>query len=150
MSLIQEALQKANRQKETAPAQPASKPQNYFRIIENEEELAARLKDPPAAPLKIKTILAGILIFVAAFFGVQSLMTMTSKITLPKNTAKPSAGFSKGFVLTGITGMNEEQYAVINDQIVRVGEKVDGGVVEEIQSKEVVLNLRGKKIKLQL
>ncbi len=141
MSLIQEALQKANRQKEATPVQPVPKPQNYFRIIENEEELAAKLKDPSPASLKIRTILAGVLIFIAAFFAVQSFVAI-----------KPSApGFSKGFVLTGITGMNnEEQYAIINDQIVRVGEKIGGGVVEEIQAKEVILNLRGKKIKLEL
>lgn len=145
MSLIQEALQKATRQPEVQ--EPAPK-QDF---------------EPSPASLKVRAVVAGLLIFVAAFFVVQSLVPVISKWVPPKKAVSSAKGMAKpskllsshvfsnrSFVFSGMTTQDSEQYAIINDQIVRVGEVIDGATLNEIGDRQVTLNLRGKKITLQL
>lgn len=160
MSLIQEALQKATRQPEVQESAPKQDP---FRMIETQQNPYTDLQGPSPASLKVRAVLAGLLIFVAAFFVMQSLVPVISKWVSPKKVAssakgmvKPSKplsphGFSnRSFVLSGMITQDHEQYAIINDQIVRVGEVIDGATLNEVGDRQVTLNLRGKKITLQL
>ncbi|MBI3316374.1 MAG: hypothetical protein HYZ85_00015 [Candidatus Omnitrophica bacterium] len=129
MSLIQEALKKANQEKIVSPK------------IEP-ETIRFDLEEPSPNSLKIKAIIAGLLIFFSAFFVVQSLIP--AKLPIPGNVS------SRAFVLSGVTTQGGGQYAIINNQVVGIGKVVDGAVLEEITSHQVTLNLRGKKISLAL
>jgi hypothetical protein len=52
------------------------------------------------------------------------------------------------FVLNGIFFSQDEPFALINNQIVRIGDTVDGALVLRITAKEVELNSAGATIKL--
>lgn len=54
------------------------------------------------------------------------------------------------FLLSGISVSGVERYAVINGQIVRVGDWVDGAFVREILDHEAILVTRSGEIKLKL
>ncbi len=54
----------------------------------------------------------------------------------------------KPFVLNGIFFSRDEGYALINNQIVKTGDTVDGARVSEITADEVELNSSGNTIKL--
>lgn len=54
----------------------------------------------------------------------------------------------KSYVLNGIFFSQDEGYALINNQIVKTGDKVDGAIVLRISADEVELNSSGTTIKL--
>ena len=59
------------------------------------------------------------------------------------------AGFR--FTLTGITTYGTERLALINNQVVGVGEKLkENATVLEIQGQKVALDFQGKRIELEL
>ena len=58
---------------------------------------------------------------------------------------------SGSFALTGITQVGSDHTAIINNQLVRVGERIDGAVVESINESGVVLGgAQGQKVELNL
>ena len=54
------------------------------------------------------------------------------------------------FVLTGITQAGNEWTAIVNNQLVRVGDEIDNARVQTIDEEKVVLNLEGQAIHLNL
>ena len=60
-----------------------------------------------------------------------------------------SLGFRR-FTLTGITQMGDERTAIINNMLVRTGDKIDQAKVESIEEDKVVLNSDGGVITLDL
>lgn len=66
------------------------------------------------------------------------------KLTPPVIKVEPG----KPFVLNGIFFSRDEGYALINNQIVKMGDTVDGAMVSRITADEVELNSSGNTIKL--
>jgi len=63
----------------------------------------------------------------------------------------PNLALHPTFVLTGITTSEGKPLALINDQVVGVGDRVgDKALVKEIQERRVILEFQGREIKLAL
>ena len=54
------------------------------------------------------------------------------------------------FVLSGISALGGDRYAIVNDKIVQQGDSVDGAHVKDILDREVVLETRSGEIKLKI
>ena len=52
------------------------------------------------------------------------------------------------FILNGIFSSGEESYALINNQIVKLGDKISGAVIKKISPEEVLLDSEGSEIRL--
>ena len=92
---------------------------------------AAKITPPPAAPLlKEKT---------------QAEKKVETIAQVPVAVKKEP---EKSFVLNGIFFSRDEGYALINNQIVKMGDTVDGATVLRIAEEEVELNSSGTSIKL--
>ena len=89
-------------------------------------------------------LIGGLLGFIAAQQGFQQ--PATPPLRAPKRLARTS-----GFVLTGITSSGEERLALINGQVARVGDLLNGQVlVTDIQERGVTLRSGSKESKLNL
>lgn len=66
--------------------------------------------------------------------------------SLNSSEAKPSPSL----ILKGIAHFGEENWAIIDDQIVRQGQLIKGAKVEEIFSDHVDLNFEGKRFTLKI
>jgi len=86
-------------------------------------------KEPPNQPL------------IKGDFAVQAKMPTGHKIDTPKESAS-------ALVLNGVFFSGNEGYALINNRIVRQGDKVDGATVTKIQLDEVELERDGSFIKI--
>lgn len=206
MSLIQEALEKANKNvsadsvvEKNPPKAPRPKltPQREViqKQIERDEQLIKsvqkeRVKEKPKKQLSGKVvlfILIGAFLALGAFWitqpaelnqssslglGVGSSelepaarvtklgTTDGAKMATPKvkvskvNEIKESAFISQAtyqFSLTGITTLGEEKFALIDNQIVGVGDMLRDGIeVHSIENKSVILKGRGRQITLRL
>ena len=51
-------------------------------------------------------------------------------------------------ILNGVFSSGEESYALINNQIVKLGDKISGAVIKKIAPEEVLLDSDGSEIKL--
>lgn len=153
MSLIHEALERLEREKEDKA------PPLVFR--ENLENRSL----PPPAPGKISSprsssvpprLIYGIGAALVALFvlGLVCLLAGTFQARPPKED-----GFEKtvglpasqnGFSLTGITRVGEELTAIVNNELVRVGDGVGGARVKAVTNHEVVLENGGREMVLSL
>ena len=52
------------------------------------------------------------------------------------------------FILNGIFSSGEESYALVNNQIVKLGDKISGAVIKKISPEEVLLDFEGSEIRL--
>ena len=71
------------------------------------------------------------------------------KRVLPASPLFHPVGYDQ-FVLTGITQAGNEWTAIVNNQIVRVGDEIDSARVQAIDEERVILNLEGQAIHLNL
>jgi type II secretory pathway component PulC len=77
---------------------------------------------------------------------IPNTQTLTSTASLPKqdiNVAEPSIRQKPDFVLNGIFVSDNDGYALVNNQIVRENETVDGAKVKKITATSVELDLEG-------
>ena len=51
-------------------------------------------------------------------------------------------------ILNGVFSSGEESYALINNQIVKLGDKINGAVIKKITPEEVLLDSEGSEIRL--
>jgi hypothetical protein len=161
MSLIQKALEKTNRAQETRTANPAPSPKTYERdpmgvaleqeLIEVQQSYAQRRK------FYWKVSLGILLVCFVVGFSYLGIRGNASKAKVSPVRAAVTPGsplkiFSGTiYRLTGITNMNGKSMAVINEEIVSVGDSLSGkAVVEAISNGEVRLNVQGREIKLTL
>ncbi len=76
-------------------------------------------------------------------------LPVSSQETLPAITPQTKeTPDSPDLILNGIFFSNNDGYALVNNQIVRIGDTVAGAQVKKITSNEVELDLRGQTIKL--
>lgn len=68
--------------------------------------------------------------------------------TPPPVPAEAKAEPKESFILNGVFFSNDEGYALINNRIVKEGDKIDGATVARIALGEAELELRGEVIKL--
>ena len=161
MSLIQQALEKTSHGQETRTANPPSAPKMYDRdpmgaALEQEltqvQQSYAKLRK-----LYWKVSLGVLLVcFIAglSYVGVRSSRPQT-KASSSAATVMPQAPlriFSGAlYRLTGITNINGKSMAVINEEIVSVGDSLSGkAIVKAIGNGEVRLDVQGREIKLTL
>lgn len=74
----------------------------------------------------------------------EKLVAKNKTENLPDAKSQPKTPF----VLNGIFFSQGQGYALVNNQIVRIGDNVDGAIVTRITVNEVELNSEGKSIKL--
>jgi hypothetical protein len=160
MSLIQQALEKTNRVQETKTTNPPT-PRTYEgdpmgavleqELIQVQQSYAKRRKLYWRVSLGVflMCIIAGL-----SYFGIRNghpkAKVLTKAVTVTSHA--PLRIFSGTlYRLTGITNINGKSMAVINDEIVSVGDSLSGNtVVKAIGNGEVRLDVQGKEIKLTL
>ena len=167
MSLIHEALEKLEQEKRGKAKKPVpeilaetlSSPSGGISSDLNQEKKS--LEESP------KTIywIGGAVVFLFVL-GMVYLLAGSLKSVVPKtgfvapsssptplNSLTPSVGSpsTQGlFSLTGITQSGSELTAIVNNELVRVGDWVSGARVKEIKDREVSLEFRGQEIILSL
>ena len=170
MSLIQEALDKAGSARKSepffetpkrAPVQPVPLSQkiNKQAVFAQAAVLksAAQIQISPQVLIRISAAAALILFLgAAAFFlgrtGKSSVMlTGVSSAASESSVLPVSDAAAVKFVLTGITDSGDGKLAVINNQVVAVGDRLlEKAFVKEIQPRSVTLDYDRKEIKLTL
>ncbi len=118
---------------------------------------------PKIKPYLLYALLACVGLFIANAFSVFSFpkpsLNKTQAAVKPEPIIQPPARTSAlevipqelkppSFNLTGVFFSKDESYALINNQIVKKGDKIDGATVMEITVDEVVLESKGSTIKL--
>ncbi len=152
MSLIHEALEKLEQQKSGRKKEPIA--ESVLPVFSE--------KKPSEENSKVIYWIGGavILFFV---LGIVYLSAGSLESQLPKTDALPPLSSSENsvppptpvskqglFSLTGITQSGTELSAIINNELVREGDWVNGARVKSIQSQEVSLEFRGQEINLSL
>ncbi len=78
-----------------------------------------------------------------------SVLNTIMKRIMPSKTDSKSAKTER-FTLSGILEGKRGKQAIINDNVVGVGGTVDGATVDSISGNSVILNCKGRKIRLDL
>ncbi len=144
MSLIHEALEKLDQEKKSGWRRPTP--------VSTPEPRAHLPKEESSKNHGVLYAMAGVLVF---FFlaGLVYFFTRPETDHQFQPTQKSSfhALFPRGpFTLTGITQVGSDHTAIVNNHLVRVGDGVDGAVVESIDESGVVLGVEGQKVELNL
>jgi hypothetical protein len=84
------------------------------------------------------------------FGGAQTVTNASIERTETATIAAPETAAPLPYVLTGITVVDGDRFALVNDQIVTVGDSVDGAFITEILDREVVLETRAGEIRLKI
>ncbi|MFA5276625.1 MAG: hypothetical protein WC417_07025 [Candidatus Omnitrophota bacterium] len=79
---------------------------------------------------------------------VQATVEQAIPLPPPAVAVKPEPHLKPTLTLNGIFFSGDESYALINNQIVKVKDKISGAVIKEISSDEVLLDFEGAEIKL--
>jgi len=77
---------------------------------------------------------------------IPAVQTLPATASLPKkenNTPEPEVSEKPEFILNGIFVSDNDGYALVNNQIVRESETVDGAKVKKITANSVELDLEG-------
>lgn len=163
MSLIQQALERANERAHTAAFEQASVSKNSGReqapsasFFRKGRFYWGRKVNPRKVVFGIcmAALIAGgaAIYFSMNHFEAASPPSAEASSSLPGLSVKP--GLPKGnskWVLNGITSAGSERLALINNQIVSVGDRLkENAVVKMILSRSVVLENQGKEVMLSL
>ena len=176
MSIITDALKKAEQDRElktksqvsetsvqTAPIAEPEQDELSAQIL-SESVLAQNLQvetEKPESPESIETLQAPpqrkyawifsvsvVSLFILAFliFPKKSTIMTTSGASAPAGQFFPKS--QGAFNLSGITKLDKDFYAIINGEIVQVGDSIGGATVKEIMDREVILKTRSGEVKL--
>ena len=159
MSLIQEALEKAGRMPAAGKAVTASQTPSPA----HEKAVPVSGSQPQAS--KNAKVILGIFIFLSGFILLHLLGTRVQysspkkdggQALLPLVEARvpsimPDLTLHPRFSLTGITTSGTERLALINNQVVGVGDRIgEKAIVKEIQERRVILEFQGREVQLKL
>ncbi len=159
MSLIQQALDKTNKVQETRTVNPS--PKAYDRDpmgVALEQELTQVQRSYAARRRLYWKVSLGILAicFLAglSYLGLRSTPArgkVSSSVATVTSHAPLRIFSGTLYRLTGITSINGKSMAVINEDIVSVGDSLSGkAIVKAIGPGEVRLDVQGREIKLTL
>ena len=167
MSLIQQALEKTNRVHETRTTNPPPAPKTYERdpMGASLEQELTRIQHVYAKRRRLYWNVSLGVLLLCLFFGL-SYVGIRQIPSGRKSASVRAAGSSAVqavpqiplkifsgniYRLTGITNMNGKSMAVINGEIVSVGDALsDKTTVKAIGNGEVRLDVQGREIKLTL
>lgn len=139
MSLIHEALEKVEQEKKD-PSLPRTV------ISEAREKIRPKENSQVIYGIVIALVLCFILGMIYFLVG-----SPPEKSASPPATAAIFSRPNQGrFVLTGVTWVGKDPTAIINNELVRVGDGVSGAKVVRIEEQEVTLDERGQTITLSL
>ena len=163
MSLIHEALQKLEEETKSVPNPEVPE------LAERQTVLLSETPVPPARPSppeKKSRVVFGIGVVLGFFFilgagylflvsrdktGSKPEFTGAAEVTRPPAPLLRVSSRRQGpFHLTGISRSGSDWTAIINNELVRVGETVNGAEVKEIRSQEVILDFKGQTLTLSL
>lgn len=168
MSLIQEALEKTKRVVETqAPPAPASpQPPAPDPMGDHLEKELTRVQENYAkrrASYRRWGLFGGVCLCAFAVFyfywtslsrpprSVPSKLPAVAAVRRPEIVARQFVPDGLSFHLTGVTDLGGRKVALIDEQIVGVGESLPGGAtIKKIERQSVILEMRGKEILLEL
>ena len=162
MSLIQQALEKTNRIQETktANASPSSKVYERDPMGAALEQELTQVQQAYSSRRFFKKVLLGALLMclvvAAVYYGVSHRQTnvmlqpaMSIMTAIPQTSLKMVSG--PLYRLTGITNSDGKSMAVINGEVVSVGDVLSGrALVKAIGPGEVRLDVQGRDLKLTL
>ena len=149
MSLIHEALEKLEVQKKVHFKKPVlEKP-----IPEKKNQA---VHEPPNYGIIYS--IAGVLVFSFVVGLVYFLISSHPSQQQGSTSAKPAAKGSlfkpyvspSQFSLTGMTRVSGDWNAIINNQLVRVGDTINGALVQSIEEAGVTLNFQGQTVQLDM
>ncbi|GEM_PF-3463460 len=159
MSLIHEALEKLEQEKKSGWRRPVPS-------ASTAPPLPVPLSPLPEAQKNHSGViyaLSGILVFFFLAGGVyfftrtetpEQVTTVSvspsQKKTVLKKTILPSFSLGNQFKLTGITQVGSEWTAIVNNQLVRKGDGINGAVVEAVDRNAVTLNSNNQIFELKL
>ena len=149
MSLIHEALEKLEQEKkEKAPG-------SILELQREDSKERVSFRASRRAAYGIVGVLIFSFLLGLGYHWVHSPRPDSAQRVPPKKEGRgavvPARSKSEnGFSLTGVTRMGSDWTAIVNNQLVRVGDSVDGAVVERIQQERVVLKDRGQTVTLSL
>jgi hypothetical protein len=161
MSLIQQALEKTSRVQETKTANPppARKVYDHDPMGAALEQELTQIQQSYAKRRKLfwRISLGSMVVCFVAGLSFLGIVTSHPKAKVSPGAVKivphaPLRIFSGTlYRLTGITNSDGKSMAVINEEIVAVGDSLSGNaVVKAIGNGEVRLDVQGKEIKLTL
>lgn len=151
MSLIQQALEKAGRP-------------HVLENVSSATDVQHRSESGRAGMIKGVLIAAGIFL-ISVVFIIYFVISAQAEHSSPKKDRGqallsrvearvpllPDLVLRPEFTLTGITMSDGRPLALINDQVVAVGDRVEEkALVKEIQERRVILEFQGREIKLSL
>jgi len=144
VSLIYEALEKLDQEKKSGWRRPAP--------VSTPEPQARLPKEESSKNHGVLYAMAGVFVF---FFLAGLVYFFTRPETYhphepPQSSSYPAPLRRGSYTLTGMTQVGSDRTAIINNQLVRVGQGVDGAVVESIEEDGVVLEAQGRKVELSL
>lgn len=161
MSIINEALKKAVREKQSVPVP------GHQESIKRKLDLEFHPKKKAAGWGPVLAVLIGILIagpIVAPMFAApfrsgnpsQPLQNSTPSAKKAQFGIEESALFrglsapalKPQFSLSGIVFSPKEAYCILNDKVLKVGESVDGATLTKISPQGVLLEYNGEKIEI--
>lgn len=154
MSLIHEALERLEREKEekaTGPAPHEILEPAAFEPSLKETVVSREIPQPRRENHRLIYGLSAALVTLF-IFALVYLLVGTFHARLPKENVAVSSRLAPvqgRFVLTGINLDGDDSRAVINNELVRVGDSVGGARVRAIGDQEVVLEGGGGEITLQ-
>lgn len=148
MSLIHEALEKIELEKKDPWRKILTPPAE--RISSAAVPAAVRAPHKIQIPYVIGGGLLVLLISGLAYFAFH-LPVETDGKKIEIISSQPTASWhGKEFALTGVTRVGSDWTAIVNNELVRVGTKIEGALVEEISQEHVILKFRGNRVALSL
>ncbi len=169
MSIINEALKKAWKEKENIPSS------SYQDSVKKKLDLEFHKKKSRLNWAPIFVVLVLLLItgpIVAPFFSTpfkpstpsatRAVITPLAESTSNKKAQfgveeaglfrglAPQAMHAPNFNLTGIVYSPKDSFCIINDQVIKVGEDIQGAKLVNVGPNEVILDYKGNKVQLSM
>lgn len=168
MSLIQEALEKAGKVQtpetffETPKREPVPQPmpKKVQRAVLSQPvspKISPKVEVSPQVLIRVSAVIGLIFLFFGVTFilgkaGKSSVMLAGVQSAASESSVLPlSDAAATKFVLTGITDSGNDKLALINNQVVGIGDRLqEKAFVKEIHGRTVVLEYNNKEIKISL
>lgn len=160
MSIINEALKKVEKQRDQAAEKPAKDEARPTAISQINTDIVNAERKKTLNPWVTRMIIAGACIFVLSFVVALIInpphrkgpLQYSQNVVIPPGAAAgnmPQAASNRsGFKLSGIMLSEEGPVAIINNEIVKKGDTINGATVDSIEEFTVKLSTQGQEFTL--